>query len=100
MSESHGRFVWYELMAADLTAAAAFYAKVVGWNLRDASAPGMPYMLLSAGEASVGGLLTLPNDAKRMGAQPRWLGYVAVNDVDAAARRVSQAGGAVAIDKP
>jgi uncharacterized protein len=95
MTDSHGRFVWYELMTTDLKAAAAFYAKVVGWGMRDASMPGMSYTLLTVGETSVGGLMTLPEDAKRMGAQPRWLGYVAVDDVDAAARRISQLGGAV-----
>jgi predicted enzyme related to lactoylglutathione lyase len=29
MADSHGRFVWYELMT-DMEAANAFYAKVVG----------------------------------------------------------------------
>jgi predicted enzyme related to lactoylglutathione lyase len=95
MVESHGRFVWYELMTTDMKAAKAFYAKVVGWGTQDASMPGMSYTLLTVGEASVGGLMQLPEDARRMGAQPRWLGYVAVNDVDAAARRVGQAGGTV-----
>ena len=95
MTDSHGRFVWYELMTTDLKAAAAFYAKVVGWGMRDASMPGMSYTLLTVGETSAGGLITLPEDAKRIGAQPRWLGYVAVDDVDAAARRISQFGGAV-----
>jgi predicted enzyme related to lactoylglutathione lyase len=37
MVDSHGRFVWYELMTTDSEAAKAFYAKVVGWGTRDAS---------------------------------------------------------------
>ncbi len=82
-------------MTTDLKAAAAFYAKVVGWGMSDASMPGMPYALLTVGEISVGGLMQLPEDARRMGAEPRWLGYVAVGDVDAAARRISELGGAV-----
>jgi uncharacterized protein len=97
MTDSDGRFVWYELMTTDLKAATAFYAKVVGWGMRDASTPGMSYTLLTLGEASVGGLMQLPEDARRMGAEPRWLGYIAVNDVDAAARQISQFGGAVHI---
>jgi predicted enzyme related to lactoylglutathione lyase len=97
MIDSYGRFVWYELMTTDVKAATAFYAKVVGWTMRDASMPGMSYTLLTIGEASVGGLMQLPEDARRMGAQPRWLGYIAVNDVDAAARRISQSGGTVHI---
>ena len=37
MVNSHGRFVWYELMTTDIEAAKAFYANVVGWGARDAS---------------------------------------------------------------
>jgi len=95
MTESHGRFVWYELMTTDVEAAKAFYAKVVGWGMQDAAVPGISYTLLTIGEVSVGGLVQLPEDARRMGAEPRWLGYVAVNDVDATAGRISQLGGAV-----
>ena len=32
MGDSHGRFVWYELMTTDLEAANAFYGEVVGWR--------------------------------------------------------------------
>jgi uncharacterized protein len=97
MSKSHGHFVWYELMTTDMAAAKAFYAKIVGFGTSDASAPGMPYTLLTAGETAVGGLMTLPADARRRGAQPRWLGYVGVDDVDAATRRIGEFGGAVHI---
>ncbi|MGB7175486.1 MAG: VOC family protein, partial [Xanthobacteraceae bacterium] len=41
MNDSHGHFVWYELLTTDMAAAKAFYAKIVGWSARDASAPGM-----------------------------------------------------------
>jgi uncharacterized protein len=37
MVNSHGRFVWYELMTTDIEIAKAFYASVVGWGTRDAS---------------------------------------------------------------
>jgi uncharacterized protein len=97
MAEYHGHFIWYELMTTDIEAAIAFYAKVVGWSMRNASVPGMSYTLLTMGEATIGGLLRLPEDARRTGAQPRWLGYVGVDDVDASARRILQLGGAVYI---
>jgi len=97
MSDLDGHFVWYELMTTDMAAAQAFYAKVVSFGMRDASAPGMPYTLLTAGATAVGGLMALPAEARRMGAQPRWLGYVAVADVDASVRRIKELGGAVHI---
>jgi hypothetical protein len=97
MTDLRGHFVWYELMTSDMAAAKAFYTKVVGFGGRDASSPGMPYTLLTAGETAVGGLMMLPADARRVGAQPRWLGYVGVADVDASARRINELGGAVHI---
>jgi predicted enzyme related to lactoylglutathione lyase len=97
MTDRHGHFVWYELLTTDMAAARAFYTKVVGFTASDASAPGMPYTLLIFGEAAVGGLMILPQEARQTGAQPRWLGYIAVDDVDAAAARLRQLGGAIHI---
>ena len=39
--------------------------------------------------------MDLPEDARKMGATPRWMGYVGVNDVDATADRIKRLGGAV-----
>src|SRR5215471_13688502 len=93
--ERHGHFVWYELMTTDVEAARAFYVEVMGWDARDASAPGAAYTLFTVGETSVGGLMTLTEDARKLGAQPRWLGYIGVDDVDAAVDRIKHLGGAV-----
>jgi uncharacterized protein len=94
---SHGRFLWYELVTTDMTAAQAFYADVVGWGAQDASMPGQPYVLFTAAGASVSGLMRLPEDARKLGFRPGWLGYVGVEDVDAAARRITQLGGTVQV---
>ena len=95
MVDYHGRFAWYELITTDVTAAEAFYTKVVGWGAQDASTPGLPYTLFTAGKASASGLMELPVEARRMGATPRWMGYVGVKDVDAMADRLKALGGAV-----
>jgi predicted enzyme related to lactoylglutathione lyase len=55
----------------------------------------MPYTLFAAGETSVCGLMGLSEDARKMGAQPAWLGYVGVDDVDATAERIRRLGGIV-----
>ena len=39
--------------------------------------------------------MDLPEEARKMGATPRWMGYVGVNDVDATADRIKRLGGAV-----
>jgi predicted enzyme related to lactoylglutathione lyase len=95
VAELFGRFVWYELMTTDMLAAKAFYAKVVGWGAADTSTTDLAYTLLTAGKVPVGGLMELPADARKMGATPRWMGYVGVKDVDAAADRITRLGGAV-----
>jgi uncharacterized protein len=94
MSDSHGHFVWYELTTSDVEAAKAFYADVVGWGTREESTS-MAYTLFTAGQDSVGGLIGLPEHPRQIGAQPRWVGYVSVDDVDAAAGRIKQLGGTV-----
>jgi uncharacterized protein len=95
MVDYPGRFVWHELMTTDMAAAQAFYAEVVGWGTQDASTPDLAYTLFTAGKSAVGGLMELPPDARKMGATPRWIGYVGVNDLDATADRIKRLGGAV-----
>ncbi|QQS12969.1 MAG: VOC family protein [Rhodospirillales bacterium] len=90
-----GRFVWFELMTTDQAAAKAFYAAVVGWGAMDAPMPGMTYTMFTAGGTPIGGLMDLPEDARKAGAPPSWSGYVAVDDVDAAAAKAASLGGAV-----
>jgi predicted enzyme related to lactoylglutathione lyase len=95
MTTAHGRFVWYQLMATDPEAAKAFYSAVVGWGTRDASRPGLPYTMFTAGETPVCGVLKLPDDAPKISGRPGWIGYVAVDDVDVAAARLKELGGVI-----
>ncbi len=92
---SHGKFVWYELMTTDAPAAETFYRGVTGWSAQDAGMPDMAYTILSAGDSPVAGLMTLPEAARDAGARPGWLGYVAVDDVDASAAQAQQDGSTV-----
>jgi uncharacterized protein len=95
MAQPPSRFVWYELMTTDAAAAQRFYSEVIGWHAADAGLPDMRYTLLSTAQGAVAGLMDLPEDARRAGAHPVWLGYVEVDDVDAAAARVLAGGGRV-----
>jgi len=95
MTGDRGRFVWYELLSTDTAGAATFYHDVLGWSGRDASTAAFAYTILAAGGEPVCGLMELPLEGRRMGARPRWVGYVAVDDAAAAAERVRSSGGAV-----
>ena len=94
----HGRFVWYELMTTDRSAAQAFYSKVVGWGAQDANMPGLEYTMFTVQDVPVGGLMDLPEEARAMGLPPSWLGYVAVDDVDASAGHARRLGGTVHVE--
>jgi uncharacterized protein len=89
------RFAWYELLTTDVGAATAFYGEVVGWRAKDASTSELAYTVLSAGAAPVSGLMELPEEGRRAGATPRWIGYVAVDDMEATAKQIRRRGGAV-----
>jgi uncharacterized protein len=95
MSGSHGRFVWYELLTPDPEAAEAYYTNVIGWGTLPTPGPDGPYMLFTVGETPVCGMLKLPEEAKKLGVPPNWLGYVVVDDVDVSTRSARQLGATI-----
>ncbi len=90
-------FIWYELITSDIDAAIRFYGEVVGWTVTPGQNPGMDYRMIGAGDGKdIGGMMPLPGDAKKMGMQPAWFGYVDVPDVDKEVSAFEAAGGKVA----
>lgn len=94
MANRHGEFIWYELATPDADAAAGFYGAVIGWNARAMPESPRGYRIFGAEGAEVAGLMPIPPDGPGAGMPPGWLGYVGVEDVDAAAAAVLGAGGA------
>ncbi len=97
MSEADmlGRFVWYELMTSDVEAAKAFYTELIGWGTTPMDLGDMNYTMWTKGEAPVGGVMTLPDEAKAAGAPFHWLAYIATPDVDATASQAAELGGTI-----
>jgi uncharacterized protein len=93
MSESKGRFAWYELMTTDTAAAGKFYASVVGWTTHEMDGGGMKYTTFNLGEVGMAGMLTIPEEAKSGGTPNSWIGYIHVDNVDAFIPKVTAAGG-------
>jgi predicted enzyme related to lactoylglutathione lyase len=93
MPTKPAQFVWYDVMTSDKKAAGEFYKKAVGWTTQES--PEHDYTVLSAGQTMVGGIMAIPDEAKKNGVPPCWNGYVGVPDVDDYAERVKKAGGAV-----
>lgn len=95
MSKGHGAFVWYELMTTDTKAAETFYDDVVGWTSGDSGMPDANYTLFKTNGMRVAGLMALPEDALKMNVPPAWIGYIGVDNVDAAAKKLAKLGGTV-----
>jgi predicted enzyme related to lactoylglutathione lyase len=87
MSDTQGNFVWYELMTTDVKGAIAFYEDAIGWGTQAYEGAGAPYSMWTAGGTPIGGVTTLPDDARKAGAPPHWLAYVSADDVDALTRK-------------
>lgn len=95
MANLQGDFIWYELLTTDAAAAQAFYADVIGWTATDSGQPGIDYRILASAEGNLGGLMQITNDMASAGARPVWLGYIAVDDVDATVAAITAGGGAI-----
>ena len=86
-----GRPLWYELMTTDMKAAEAFYRTVVGWKTSPFEGAGPPYtMFTRAGDVSVAGVMTKPEEVK---APPFWAIYIGVPNLEAAAAQIERLGG-------
>src|SRR5687768_9589031 len=93
----NGHFVWHELLTTDTKKAIAFYTEVIGWKtqLFEENQGPEPYTMWVSSQGPLGGVMTLPEEAKKMGVPPHWMGHVEVADVDAAVAKVKSSGGQV-----
>lgn len=91
MTNAHGSFIWYELLTPDTRAAESFYAGLLGWTMD--GDPG--YRHITASEGMIGGMLALSPEMTSGGAQPAWLAYINVEDVDRSVTAIVEQGGRV-----
>jgi predicted enzyme related to lactoylglutathione lyase len=94
MPNPHGDFIWYELMTPDPDGAKTFYDAVVGWSIEQQSQFPNGYRMIGRSDGgSAGGLLPLTEEMRSHGAHASWIGYINVDDVDAAVSSIESAGG-------
>ena len=93
---ANGTFVWNELASTDVEAAKKFYTALLGWQLKEGQTPApMVYNEIVVGDQHIGGIYQM---GKEYGDAPsHWMAYVAVEDVDASAKRVGELGGKVCV---
>lgn len=98
--ESVGSFCWEELLTSDPASVVRFYGSLFGWKTTVMTFPDFEYTLFWRREGdpekktgSIGGMMKIKDE---WGPMPsNWLSYIAVDDVDAAAARVTTHGGKV-----
>jgi predicted enzyme related to lactoylglutathione lyase len=95
-SPSHGSLIWYELMTPDPDGTKTFYDAVVGWRIGEPVAEFEGYRMIGRSDGGfAGGVLPLTEDMQQHGAKPTWLGYICVDDTDAAVAAIEEVGGKV-----
>jgi predicted enzyme related to lactoylglutathione lyase len=95
MSNSHGTFHWNELMARDVNAAKKFYADTIGWTYDGMPMPdGKTYWVAKVGDQPVAGIFDISGPEFK-GVPDGWMPYLAVDDVDARAKKAVAAGARV-----
>jgi predicted enzyme related to lactoylglutathione lyase len=87
-----GKVVWRDLLTHDLEGVKRFYGQLFGWSFHT-DAENETYTVIRHEGRVIGGIVYTPleDDANRS----QWVSYLSVPDVDAAVRRVRDAGGVI-----
>jgi predicted enzyme related to lactoylglutathione lyase len=101
VSTAVGRFVWHDLMTTDVARASDFYSRLCGWTIGGgadaaAGAAAEPYVVIAGPAGALGGLAAFA-PAPAAAIASHWIGYVAVEDVDATVARAEELGGRVRV---
>jgi uncharacterized protein len=90
--DEHGAMVWHEVNTRHGEKARDFYAAVL--LLEPRKMEGIEYWTLHRGEKAVAGVLQM-NERWPADMPPHWMNYFAVDDTDAAVKKVAELGGKV-----
>lgn len=93
-----GSTCWIDLMSPDVKKAQAFYGKLFGWTFAGMGPDTGGYMMIKLDGRDVGGLSgPMPGTSSQPGAPVMWTGYFAVDDLEAASKRITELGGKIII---
>jgi predicted enzyme related to lactoylglutathione lyase len=91
----HGHFHWNELMVHDAERAKKFYAETIGWTFTSVPIPSGTYWLAkdpnAPNENAIAGIFTM-TEARFEKMPEQWVGYIAVDDIDARLKKATAAG--------
>ncbi len=97
--QNPGRIVWVELLTLDVGTAAEFYGKVFGWTFQTFGPEDdfKTYTLVLSGDTPIGGMVYVRPKEPEKYPTSRWVGFISVGDVAAAAALVEKEGGKVLV---
>ncbi len=92
-----GRPCWVDVMTPDVDAAKAFYAQLFGWDAEDQldDEGNRIYVNFSKGGRMTAGMSPMQPEMQSSGMPPVWSTYIATDDADEVAARVTELGGTV-----
>jgi predicted enzyme related to lactoylglutathione lyase len=88
----NNRFVWHDLMTTNATKSQDFYCSLFDWQIKEAPMQGSVYRMIMAGPGPIGGIVEEKNIPVS-----HWMPYIAVADVDAAAKKCNTLGGSTCV---
>ncbi len=93
-----GSFVWADLVTTDRAGAVDFYTKLFGWTLRQVGRRADAYtLLLNAGRPVAGIVYRRPAPESKETKGSRWIGLIAVTNINESVNAVTSAGGRLLI---
>ncbi len=91
-----GVFCWVDLATTDTEAAKSFYGGLFGWDFEDVPTDmGTTYTMCTIEGKNVVGLSALSPEMQEQGIPTVWSSYVKHSNVDAAAEKITAAGGSL-----
>lgn len=91
-----GRWVWAELITADVSRAREFYAALFGWSFEALGEGDRAYTLISNAGVRIGGMLHQAA-VEEAGPRARWIGMMSSADVSASAAHAADTGGEILV---
>ena len=91
-----GSLSWTELMTRDTSKAQAFYRSLFGWDYASMPMGEVDYTMIKCGDKDAGGMMPMAGPQFE-GVPAHWLVYLATDDCDAVADKVSRTGGTVIV---
>lgn len=91
----NARFIWNELITTDQEICGEFYSELLGWTRKKVGMEqGGTYTVFQQNGKDMAGMMNPATEFSRS-RPPFWSAYIAVDNVDACAARVSELGGKI-----